>query len=398
MFKRVFDIFKDRFSESFKFATVISFFCILVFLILFLFDGLLQGAILNFIQNPFLGILYLVIVAFIISICLSLLSPFIYSYFASIDLLGSKLKDKITVKSFLKTYIIGLNRPYRGQLRVFFVCFTSILIYLGLTLVFALCFIGIFEATNAFNINVILDEFYTLFNNYIGSGGTIESMDALIDFVSSTSFLNVLNNVMFYTNYISLLFTFYYFFHSININTFRYFIVSSFPKVAPKAITILNRSVMQKERGNFLKGYYQSSFILTIIYVIAFTLSYFLIGLYVPNLMGDIYVLGLISFVICAIFLIPFMPLTFIYYGIYWNDSKTKYVTTFINFASKEINDFKTRTVLNSELEKKQVEEAEKNLNNLINNLNSDNKNEENNDQSNHKEDESKNDEDNKNS
>ncbi|MBO8427456.1 MAG: hypothetical protein IAC58_02715, partial [Firmicutes bacterium] len=205
MFKRVFDIFKDRFSESFKFATVISFFCILVFLILFLFDGLLQGAILNFIQNPFLGILYLVIVAFIISICLSLLSPFIYSYFASIDLLGTKLKDKITVKSFLKTYIIGLNRPYRGQLRVFFVCLTSILIYLGLTLVFALCFIGIFEATNAFNINVILGEFYTLFNNYIGSGGTIESMDALIDFMSSTSFLNVLNNVMFYTNYISCL-------------------------------------------------------------------------------------------------------------------------------------------------------------------------------------------------
>ena len=79
MDKKVYKRFFNNFGVTLKFSGIITLILVIVYVLLYFLNGLLQTSLANFILNPFIGLIDLIIAIFILSLCISILSPFLFS-------------------------------------------------------------------------------------------------------------------------------------------------------------------------------------------------------------------------------------------------------------------------------------------------------------------------------
>ena len=347
--KNIKSIYK-RFFNDFSFTLLCSSTIIIgVFLIYLLFVFILMQMNLSEIMSSFFGMILLLIC---LSLILGILTPFIYSLFACNGVLHTKKRDDVKYKSFLKTYFIGSRPPFKGQLQVWNTLINSFLIYVLIEFIVVLLLSAV-ASNESSAFKPLFDELMAL---DFSSAEWYNQMDAVLlkyqDLIRITSLIST---------YFSLFFATYYFMHTIARNTLRYYLAPTLLNAPNRLVSYVFKGTMRLHKGEYMKGYYQALWPLTVIYILAFTLSYFLIGFFGPAYI-DIGILSLTSILISFALLIPLLPLVFNYHELIWNKFAIYFMELFLTNASKEINTIKSSMTNESELNKRNIELAEKNI------------------------------------
>lgn len=335
MISSIYKKFFKKFPYTLQFSGIISLCLLAIYGILYLCNSLIQLSIASLLYS-FLGIFSFLFAVFIISILFNLISPLIYSYFASNSVLETNRRNDVNVKNFLKTYLIGNRQPIKGTLSVYNTILKSFLIYIVTAIVLGLI---VYYSLIAVNYNGMRDIYNELIN--IVSMDDIDLANEALNEFASSGKVDILAYPMYYINFAALLFSLYYFVNRINVYTFKYYLNNAIYGANPRLISLIFKNGLKRCRKDFYKDYYKNLFSLTLIYVLVFCLSYFLLGL-VPKLNEDLYVLNITTLLIVLIFLLPFMPISFNLYAEIYPKYANTFIETFVNFAKSEINTMRT--------------------------------------------------------
>ena len=366
MDKKVYKRFFNNFGVTLKFSGIITLILVIVYVLLYFLNGLLQTSLANFILNPFIGLIDLIIAIFILSLCISILSPFLFSLnnqtVLSILEDEKKVRFEPTIKSFFNTYFAGATGNRRGALRVFNTLLISILIYLGLAIIGYLIVGGIYASNNIGGFSDLLIEIQAIFNSWTPNSDTTEIYTQLNEIISSSRFINVFNEINLYSNFVGLLAGFYYFLHQISYNALKYHFIVAYPTLNKRVVNNIYKVIMRGElKKNYQINFYKTLFPITILVIVSFTLSYFLFSL-VPLFSNNIYVLALTAFIVTIVLVIPFIPLVFGYNFKYWEDNNHKFLARYIELAKQEINTVKLRSEQMANIDQAQINEYEKSI------------------------------------
>ncbi len=350
--KEIYKTFGDDIDFTIKMSGTITVALLIIYAIFAL--------ILNQIRGLTIGFFDYFILLLCVCLILSLLSPFIYSFFAINGGLHTKAKEKIKYTSFLKTYMLGTRPPFSGQLRVWS------------TLLKAICFYILAEAL----INIIVmiiaqipgNELSTMYSeifailgtNYQDANEMLTAFESVI--LNHESLINLITIV---TNYFALIGALYYFLHTISRNTFKYYLATSLGMKAPKQVTeFIFVKTLRKNRKDYNLNYYSVCFPLTIILVASFTLSYFLLGFLGPSSMG-VTILSLTSIVISIALCLPFLPIVFNFHEKLWDKYSMLFMGTFLENAKQEVEAYKRDSQMAARIGEENLKRAEGSLDNI---------------------------------
>lgn len=303
----------------------------------------------------------------IIGICLvlSLLSPFIYSFFAINGGMHTNARDKIKYTSFLKTYLLGTRPPFSGQLRVWMTLIKALCVEIIFSFIIYLIVYFIAYVPNT-ELNTILTEVEALLAS--SSNSDVESLLTALEEViyNHEAFIN---SLMIIVNFFPLLFATYYFIHTISRNTFKYYLASSLGAKAPKNVAdFIFIKTMRANRKEYNISYYSTMFPVTILFVLAFTLSYFLLGYYGPEAMSYS-ILNLTAIVISIIVTLPFMPIVFNLHEYLWPHYSMLFMGVFLENAQKELETFKRNNQMAMKVGEENLKQAEGSINKMRENI-----------------------------
>ena len=300
----------------------------------------------------------------IIGICLVLgiVSPFIYSFFAINGGLHSNARDKIKYTSFLKTYLLGTRPPFSGQLRLSMTLLKAICINILLTFLVSII-VYFFSLNSDSELNAIVNEIMAAFN-LADSNETLTAMENVIlnhqEFIKELSLL---------TTFFPLLIAVYYFLHTVSRNTFKYYLATSLGVRTPKqAVEYIFVRTLRTHRKDYNLNYYYTVFPLTIIFVVSFTLSYFLLGYFGPAQMS-ISILSLTAIVIGIIASLPFLPIIFNTHEEMWTKYWLLFMGVFLENAEKELAMYKMNNDMATRLGAENLQKAQTSLESLKNNM-----------------------------
>lgn len=354
-FKKVYQRFLDDVGFTIKMSGTITVALLIIYLIFAL--------ILN--QIGSLNVLsYLEYFLAIIGICLVLgiVSPFIYSFFAINGGLHSNARDKIKYTSFLKTYLIGTRPPFSGQLRLSMTLLKAICINILLTFLVSI-FVYFFSLNSGSELNAIVNEIMAAFN-LADSNEALTAIENVIlnhqEFIKELSLL---------TTFFPLLIAVYYFLHTVSRNTFKYYLATSLGVRTPKqAVEYIFVRTLRAHRKDYNLNYYSTAFPLTIIFVVAFTLSYFLLGYFGPAQMS-VSILSLTAIVIGIIASLPFLPIIFNTHEEMWSKYWLLFMGVFLENAEKELAMYKMNNDMATRLGAENLQKAQTSLESLKNNM-----------------------------
>ena len=354
-FKKVYQRFLDDVGFTIKMSGTITVALLIIYLIFAL--------ILN--QIGSLNVLsYLEYFLGIIGICLVLgiVSPFIYSFFAINGGLHSNARDKIKYTSFLKTYLIGTRPPFSGQLRLSMTLLKAICINILLTFLVSII-VYFFSLNSGSELNAIVNEIMAAFN-LADSNEALTALENVIlnhqEFIKELSLL---------TTFFPLLIAVYYFLHTVSRNTFKYYLATSLGVRAPKqAVEYIFVRTLKTHRKDYNLNYYYTAFPLTIIFVVSFTLSYFLLGYFGPAQMS-ISILSLTAIVIGIIASLPFLPIIFNTHEEMWTKYWLLFMGVFLENAEKELAMYKMNNDMATRLGAENLQKAQTSLESLKNNM-----------------------------
>lgn len=354
-FKKVYQRFLDDVGFTIKMSGTITVALLIIYLIFAL--------ILN--QIGSLNVLsYLEYFLAIIGICLVLgiVSPFIYSFFAINGGLHSNARDKIKYTSFLKTYLIGTRPPFSGQLRLSMTLLKAICINILLTFLVSII-VYFFSLNSGSELNAIVNEIMAAFN-LADSNEALTAIENVIlnhqEFIKELSLL---------TTFFPLLIAVYYFLHTISRNTFKYYLATSLGVRTPKqAVEYIFVRTLRTHRKDYNLNYYYTAFPLTLIFVVSFTLSYFLLGYFGPAQMS-ISILSLTAIVIGIIASLPFLPIIFNTHEEMWSKYWLLFMGVFLENAEKELAMYKMNNDMATRLGAENLQKAQTSLESLKNNM-----------------------------
>ena len=354
-FKKVYQRFLDDVGFTIKMSGTITVALLIIYLIFAL--------ILN--QIGSLNVLsYLEYFLAIIGICLVLgiVSPFIYSFFAINGGLHSNARDKIKYTSFLKTYLIGTRPPFSGQLRLSMTLLKAICINILLTFLVSII-VYFFSLNSGSELNAIVNEIMAAFN-LADSNEALTAIENVIlnhqEFIKELSLL---------TTFFPLLIAVYYFLHTVSRNTFKYYLATSLGVRTPKqAVEYIFVRTLRAHRKDYNFNYYYTAFPLTIIFVVSFTLSYFLLGYFGPAQMS-ISILSLTAIVIGIIASLPFLPIIFNTHEEMWTKYWLLFMGVFLENAEKELAMYKMNNDMATRLGAENLQKAQTSLESLKNNM-----------------------------
>ena len=354
-FKKVYQRFLDDVGFTIKMSGTITVALLIIYLIFAL--------ILN--QIGSLNVLsYLEYFLGIIGICLVLgiVSPFIYSFFAINGGLHSNARDKIKYTSFLKTYLIGTRPPFSGQLRLSMTLLKAICINILLTFLVSII-VYFFSLNSGSELNAIVNEIMAAFN-LADSNEALTALENVIlnhqEFIKELSLL---------TTFFPLLIAVYYFLHTVSRNTFKYYLATSLGVRTPKqAVEYIFVRTLRAHRKDYNFNYYYTAFPLTIIFVVSFTLSYFLLGYFGPAQMS-ISILSLTAIVIGIIASLPFLPIIFNTHEEMWTKYWLLFMGVFLENAEKELAMYKMNNDMATRLGAENLQKAQTSLESLKNNM-----------------------------
>ena len=364
MNKKAWKLFKEKLPATLQLSGIFSAFILLVYGILYLCGYLINSSIFSAIFNVF-GIFDFIFAVLIISFIVSILSPLIYSYFAANSVLDTKDEDKVNIRTFLKTYLLGMHHPIKGQLHVFSSLMWAFLTYLLLFILLLTVSFSIMSATNYLNINEVYDHLQQLLEIYANSAGNIEAQQAVLDeivqFSGTPEFIQVVNFPLGYSNIISIFSAFYIFVHKIVINIFRYYPSTALGGVPAKPLNSIFKAGFKATKKQFYPNYYKTIWPLIILFVVTFIGSY--VGLsFVPDLTTNIYVLNITTITITTIVLLPFLPVVFNLYSMLFPVVGQNYMEIFIQTAESQIQMVKQQQVTLNQVNEEQLNQAEKNI------------------------------------
>ena len=359
MNKQAWKLFKEKLPATLQLSGIFSAFILLVYGILYLMGYLINSSIASLMLSAF-GIFDFIFMVILISFVVSILSPLIYSYFAANSILDTKDEDKVTVGTFLKTYLLGLHHPLKGQLHIFSSLMWAFVTYLGIFLGIMIISFAVMSSNNFMGINELFLHAQDLYEVAIQTGDQA-AIEAFQEYILGEEFSSVLNFPLGYSNLIAISLAFYLFVHKVVINVFRYFPSTTLGGVPAKPLNPIFRLGFKATKKQFYPGYYKTIYPLIILMLAIFFGSY--VGLsFVPNLANNIYVLNITSITLTSIILLPFLPVVFNFYNLTWPKVADKYMEVFIQTAQNQIQMFKDNQARYSEMEKSQLDQAEKSI------------------------------------
>lgn len=375
------DAYKDFLKKSpitLQLGTILVLFFVLVYVIFYFLSDYLQQLLVSSLLSG--GIFSFIFIILLCSLILGILSPFIYSYFASNSVLNSKMKESVTVKNFFRTYAIGNKFPAKGQLKLFITLLWTFLTYIVFIFVVSGITYSIMINFNALGIANKFEELIKLFNNLYyqnsqnNQSGFLSAYNDLMSFINNKDNMYPFTYPMIFINFGGLLAGLYVFFHKINLNVFRYYLATSMGGMTPKYVNIIFKEARKNKELHFYKNYYSTLYPLTLIYILVFSLSYFLLYL-IPNItINGLYILSATSTLITASVLVLLMPISFNHYDYMWKKDSSIYLTVFINIATDNLKNMKEAYNFVDNEQQAQLKKAEENLNKLKEELDKDNK------------------------
>lgn len=320
-----------------------------VFLIYLICVAIFNTGIFTGLASTIFGQLFVLLT---ISMIIGLIAPFIYSFFACNGVLNTKKRDDVKYKSFLKTYLIGTRAPFNGQLRIWDTLIKSFLIYILVDSI-SLLFLYLIASGEGSVYQPLFQELSAL---------DMSSQDYLtkLELVLHT-YEDLIRSTMLVTGFFSTFFATYFFIHTIAKNTIRYFLAPSLLGAPNRLVTYVYRMTMRQRKGEYRKMYYKALWPFTILYVVSFSLTYFLIGFLGPASIE----LPLVSFtaiLVTTIVLLPFLPIVFNFHESIWPKYSTYFLDVFVEGASKELMMARKSLSENEQREAKQLDDAQKNL------------------------------------
>ena len=315
-------IYKAAYQNS-GFTVMFSGIISLCIILLYALFSLVYDAINVEISLSTLGLLIaLIILAFLTGLIL----PFLYSYFACYHVLNSQDREKVKLKSFFKTYLIGTSRPIRSALSNFKTILISFLIYTVIN------FIGLISISiYATNSTGPLHEMYLELSaiNVYGEEG-IGAIQTII-----SNYEEALRMPTLIVEFFSLIFSLYYYIHTIARNTFKYFFAMAVnPNGEPQALISANYFFKSGMRGHFVEYhqyFYKILWPATLLYFAGFSGIYFSTSIYLNS---DLFIASLTALVVPLVLLTLFLPILFELHS----RILSKFERYFFEFASKDLN------------------------------------------------------------
>lgn len=342
--KKIYKNFKENLLD-----TLLPCGCILIIILLIylIFAGILLVGGSSYLSSNFFGVLLCLIC---VSIIIWLVTPFIYGLGVFNSALNNK-DENITLKSFINASIRGFKAPWSKQLQIWNNLLKSVLIYLVVELVTLLIVFALAGAGALPNISNMFSELMAL--DLSNSSSTVDLNNIIEKYEDS------INTLSLYVNFFSLLFGTYYFYSKMSQNTLRYFVVNNFLNAPNRLITQIFKMTIKKHRKKYYGAYYSTLYPLTIIFVVSFSLSYFLIGYLGPASL-DINLLSLTSIMISTVCLVTFLPLIFDFDEDYFAKFNLYFMCLLIEEATAEVETFKNNRDIYEKQDAKMEESANK--------------------------------------
>ena len=320
-----------------------------VFLIYLICVGIFNTGIFSALETTIFGQLFVLLT---ISMIIGLVAPFIYSFFACNGVLNTKKRDDVKYTSFLKTYMIGTRPPFNGQLRIWDSLIKSFLIYLFIDTL-SLLILSLFAQSEGSAFAPLFKELSAL---NMSDPNYLTQLELVLH-----NYKDLIRSTMMLTGFFSTFISTYFFIHAITKNTIRYFLAPALLGAPNRLVTYVYKMTMRQRKGEYCKLYYKTLWPLTTLYVVSFTLTYFLIGYLGPSTI-ELPLLGFTSILVAVIALLPFLPLVFNFHESIWPSYSNYFLNVFIEGASKELS--MARTSLNSTQteEAKKLDDVQKNL------------------------------------
>ena len=354
-FKKVYKTFSDDVGFTIKMSGTITVALLIIYLIFAL--------ILNQIGSlSMLGFFEYFIAIIGICLVLGLVSPFMYSFFAINGGLHTQVKDKIKYTSFLKTYLLGTRPPFSGQLRLSMnllkaICVDIILGFIASMIVYFISFVPGSE------LNLLVNEISKILTS---AGSNTNEMMAQLEnlLLAHEDFINELGLL---TQFLPLLCAVYYFLHTICKYTLKYYLATALGPRTPKPIVeFIFVKTIKMNRKEYNLNYYSTTYPLTILFIVSFTLSYFLLGYFGPTQMS-LSILALTAIVIGIIVCLPFLPIIFNTHEAMWEKFSVLFMGVFLENAQKELEAYKANNAMAAKIGAENLKKAEGSVDGLRN-------------------------------
>ncbi len=294
MNKKIYKIFKDNFPVTFKFSTFLSFILIFIYFVMVL--------VLDFLNlNSLFGFLILLLVIWFL---VSLISPYLYSFFACNLTLFTQKGDSINFISFLETRKLGKRREIKGALKIYHHLAFAYLIYFAFDLL-AVIIISIIASIGNNPIASFYNEMNIVMNDFLNTGNS----EPLFNLIAK--YQDLIYLVSGITNYVSLSFAFYYFLHSLTRSFANYYIAINNFNIAMVGPYANLKRVLKIKELNYNKGYYSLLYPYYIFTFVCFSSVYLLLYLLIPNM--NLLIVALSAMVVTTFLLLPFLPLVLDY-------------------------------------------------------------------------------------
>lgn len=326
--------------------------CIIIFYALF-------SLIYNSIKvEIYLSTIEMLIGILVIGLVTGLVLPFVYSFFACYQVMKTEKKEDVTIKSFFKTYVIGINPPFRNALSNLRTVAFSFLIYVLINFV-ALMIVSIVANSTTGPLHDMYQELSALNFN---SQAALDEIDTIL-----LKYEDTIYEVSIYVEFFSLIFAGYYYIHTISRNTFKYFFAMLAVQGNRNSMNMVNFIFRKSMRGHFIeyhKSFYKILWPATAIYFILFTLIYFL-SINLLNL--DLVIVCLTSFIVPLVLMTLILPVLFELHDRLFATFQKYYFSTASKIFHSQYNDFIARGgKTNGEVDIKEVEKSLKDLDDFL--------------------------------
>jgi len=341
----VFSRFKSDFSYTLSFSGVITF--ILVFLY-----GFLALSLFGLFSTSYGSYFSLVLIILFLFLAMGLLTPFMYSYFANTACLSTKDRNKVSVRSLIKTSSFGFHRPYRGLLRNFQNLLLSIIIFM-----FSYFIVLILAITISYQIDggikAVIEE--------INNSPNFSTSDLLVYLSEKEGAFTYVFGI---SLYISLFIAVFFFLLRYSVNIFKYSFVPNIIGQTKQIINIVFRRIIKENRKQFYSGFAKYFAIIILSFFVGYSLSFllllFLINASNINISLFLMMISLTSVIIGLVCSLNFYPLLFNYYITIYPLYSIYFIKGFINISKEELEALKKSNIYGEEEKNKYIKEIER--------------------------------------
>lgn len=292
--------------------------------------------------SEFSNIWSILLLLVFIMVIVGLLSPFLYSYFANNAVLDGPDREKVGIKSLFKTSKFGFKPPFKGLLNTWLALIISFLIFIFTTSIVEGIILGILYSA---------DSTYKAFFDGLSD---VTSYEKILEAIGENYQLFTMPIMV--SNLISLCLSLFFFLRNLLINILKFALAGNFINVPRKVFNYVFKQVIKQHRKEFIKGFYQYSWIILVVFFTFFIGSY--LGLFFAfsklenlNAYSFMLIVSLTSIVIALILSLIFYPILFNHYLEIAGEYRNYAVSGFVEFVEAQVSFQREKINLDKEAE-----------------------------------------------